>query len=88
MSFRGASGRASLPGIRRRVALVVTAALVCLPGAAACSDGKRPPKPSCPSGYVAEWDDDDNEWECERKDSRNGSGKGSRGGSGKDTRRR
>ncbi|MEX5707328.1 hypothetical protein AB1484_03165 [Parafrankia sp. FMc6] len=71
------SGRpARLGGIRARVALTLVTVLGLSSGLAACSD--RPPKPSCRAGYVAEWDDDDHEWECERRTS---SSSGTGGGS-------
>ncbi|MEX5636760.1 hypothetical protein [Parafrankia sp. FMc2] len=64
-----------LVGGRGRVALALVSVLAFSSGLAACSDN-RPPKPTCRAGYVADWDDDDNEWECERR--RSGSDSSSR----------
>ncbi|WP_230203090.1 hypothetical protein [Parafrankia discariae] len=64
-------------GTRARVVLTLVTVLGLSSGLAACSD--RPPKPSCRAGYVAEWDDDDHEWECERRASSSSGTSGSSG---------
>ncbi|EIV93813.1 hypothetical protein FraQA3DRAFT_3526 [Frankia sp. QA3] len=61
-STRRAGPRVRLTGVLAAVALALAPVLT------SCSD-HRPPKPRCQTGYHAEWDDDDHEWDCERKGS-------------------
>jgi hypothetical protein len=68
----------------RPLLAVGLAAVLAVPALAACGDSNRPPKPSCPAGQHADWDDDDAEWECER----DSSGNNGNGGSSGRTRRR
>ncbi len=62
--------RARLAGL-----LVTTVALA--PVLTSCANN-RPPKPTCQSGYQANWDGDDHRWECEPKTSRSGGSSGHR----------
>jgi hypothetical protein len=77
VSVRKSGGPLStMPG-HGRLALALVATMALSTPLVACSE-HRPLKPSCRAGYVADWDHDDHEWECERSRSQSGGNSGTR----------